>query len=82
MQAKGYEQMSIQDVLDEMGASRGAFYHYFDVQDGAARGGRRPAWSTPRWRRSSRWWRTRRSAVAKLEGLFGGIAQWKMERTS
>ncbi len=30
IQAKGYDQMSIQDVLDELGASRGAFYHYFD----------------------------------------------------
>ncbi|TMB94530.1 MAG: TetR/AcrR family transcriptional regulator [Chloroflexi bacterium] len=30
MQTKGYEQMSVQDVLDELGASRGAFYHYFD----------------------------------------------------
>ena len=30
IQAKGYEEMSIQDVLDELGASRGAFYHYFD----------------------------------------------------
>ena len=29
IQAKGYEQMSIQEVLDETGASRGAFYHYF-----------------------------------------------------
>jgi AcrR family transcriptional regulator len=27
---KGYEQMSIQDVLDSLDASRGAFYHYFD----------------------------------------------------
>ena len=30
IQAKGYQQMSIQDVLDELDASRGAFYHYFD----------------------------------------------------
>ncbi|HKW60822.1 MAG TPA: TetR/AcrR family transcriptional regulator [Candidatus Dormibacteraeota bacterium] len=30
MTAKGYEQMSIQDVLDAVEASRGAFYHYFD----------------------------------------------------
>lgn len=29
IEAKGYEQMSIQDVLDEAGTSRGAFYHYF-----------------------------------------------------
>jgi AcrR family transcriptional regulator len=30
IQARGYEQMSIQDLLDETNASRGAFYHYFD----------------------------------------------------
>src|SRR5256885_16974182 len=30
MQTRGYEQMSVQDVLDDLGASRGAFYHYFD----------------------------------------------------
>lgn len=27
---KGYEQMSIQDILDTMKISKGAFYHYFD----------------------------------------------------
>lgn len=27
---KGYEQMSIQDILGEMKISKGAFYHYFD----------------------------------------------------
>jgi AcrR family transcriptional regulator len=27
---KGYEQMSIQDILDELNISKGAFYHYFD----------------------------------------------------
>jgi TetR/AcrR family transcriptional regulator, transcriptional repressor for nem operon len=26
----GYEQMSIQDILDELKISKGAFYHYFD----------------------------------------------------
>ena len=30
VQAKGYEAMSIQDVLNELEASKGAFYHYFD----------------------------------------------------
>ncbi len=28
--SKGYEQMSIQDILDQLRISRGAFYHYFD----------------------------------------------------
>src|SRR5262245_23218097 len=27
---KGYEQMSIQDILNALGISKGAFYHYFD----------------------------------------------------
>lgn len=30
LETKGYEQMSIQDVLRELGTSKGAFYHYFD----------------------------------------------------
>ena len=28
--SRGYEQLSIRDVIDELGASKGAFYHYFD----------------------------------------------------
>lgn len=27
---RGYDQMSIQEILDELGISKGAFYHYFD----------------------------------------------------
>ena len=81
MQAKGYEQMSIQDVLAEVGASRGAFYHYFDskaalleavvirIVDAAL------ASVTPLTEDRAV------GALAKLEGLFGGIAQWKLERT-
>lgn len=30
VQTKGYEAMSIKDVLDQLEASKGAFYHYFD----------------------------------------------------
>jgi AcrR family transcriptional regulator len=29
IQTKGYDSFSIQDVIDEVGASKGAFYHYF-----------------------------------------------------
>jgi AcrR family transcriptional regulator len=81
MQAKGYELMSIQDVLDEVGVSRGAFYHYFcsktDLLEAVvtrivdtALASVAPVVDDPAL-----------DAVAKLEGLFGGIAQWKMERT-
>lgn len=30
IRTRGYDQMSIQDVQDELGVSRGAIYHYFD----------------------------------------------------
>ena len=28
--SKGYEKMTIQDILDQLQISKGAFYHYFD----------------------------------------------------
>jgi len=35
---KGYEQMTIQDILDETHLSRGAFYHYFDSKQALLEG--------------------------------------------
>jgi AcrR family transcriptional regulator len=78
--ARGYEQMSVADVIDEVGASKGAFYHYFDskaalldalvermVEDAVARYGPTVADPTV-------------PAVAKFAGLFGSIAELKAER--
>jgi AcrR family transcriptional regulator len=31
--SKGYEQMTIKDILDDLHISKGAFYHYFDSKD-------------------------------------------------
>ncbi len=80
MQTRGYEQMSIQDLLDELDASRGAFYHYFDskqelleaviermVDAGLAS-------IAPVLERHDL------SATAKLVGIFNGIGRWKTER--
>ncbi len=80
MQAKGYEQMSIQDVLDELGASRGAFYHYFDSKQAlleavidrmvdAGLGAVAPIVEDPRLR-----------ATDKLQKVFSGIGRWKTDR--
>src|SRR5690348_4014696 len=80
MQIKGYEQMSIQDLLDELNASRGAFYHYFDSKRellgamvdriaGQALAALAPAVEDPEL-----------AAIPKLEAFFGGIAQYKTER--
>jgi AcrR family transcriptional regulator len=33
IQTRGYEQFSIEELLAEVGASKGAFYHYFDSKD-------------------------------------------------
>jgi AcrR family transcriptional regulator len=80
MQTKGYEQMSIQDLLDELDASRGAFYHYFDskqelleaviermVEAGLA--STAPVLDDPDL-----------SATQKLRGVFSSIGRWKTER--
>src|SRR5437660_7079635 len=77
MQTKGYEQMSVQDVLDDLGASRGAFYHYFDskqalleaVVDRMVDGGLgavSPIVDDPNL-----------SALRKFEGVFAGIQGFK-----
>lgn len=77
---KGYELMSVQDVLDRLEASRGAFYHYFDSKealleavtdrfvDGAlATIGPILADGTL-------------SAAGKLERIFSGVADFKGQR--
>jgi len=33
VRTKGYEKMTIQDILDGLGISRGALYHYFDSKE-------------------------------------------------
>jgi AcrR family transcriptional regulator len=77
---KGYDQMSVQDVIDDLGTSKGAFYHYFDsktglldaivdrmVENGIARYG--PIVVDPD-----------RSALEKFEAFFAGIADYKAEQ--
>jgi AcrR family transcriptional regulator len=80
IQAKGYEEMSVQDVLDELDASKGAFYHYFSSKqalleavverfaDGAM-AALAPVLADPDL-----------PAQRKLESVFAGIARWKAER--
>jgi len=80
IQTRGYRQLSIQDVLDELGASKGAFYHYFDSKsallDGVvarmvdeAMAALAPAVADPD-----------RSALDKLNAVFSGLASFKADR--
>lgn len=80
VETKGYEAMSIQDVLDALEVSKGAFYHYFDSKqalleavverfaDGAM-AAMAPVLNDPNL-----------PALEKLERVFAGIAGWKAER--
>ena len=77
---KGYEQMSIQDVLTEVGTSKGAFYHYFDSKAALLQGvidrmvlvattEMQPLLDDPD-----------RTALEKFNGMFQGLASWKTQR--
>lgn len=81
IQTRGYEQMSIQDVLDELGTSKGAFYHYFDSKDAlleaviermtdAAMTMVEPIAADPDL-----------PAAAKLQAVFFTAGRWKTERS-
>jgi len=80
VETKGYEAMSVQDVLDELEVSKGAFYHYFDskqalleaVVDRFADGGM--AAVAPILRDPNL------PALGKLERVFTTIAGWKAQR--
>ena len=80
IQAKGYDAMGIQDVLNELEASKGAFYHYFDSKQAlleavierfadAALLALAPVLRDPNL-----------PALRKLERVFAGIASFKAER--
>lgn len=78
--AKGYEQVSVQDVLDQLGASRGAFYHYFDSKEALLEAviarmvdaGLEAVAPVVEDRSLS--------AVEKLQGLFSGLQRFKTDR--
>jgi AcrR family transcriptional regulator len=77
-QAKGYEATSIQDILDELGASRGAFYHYFgsksDLLEAVVDQMASSALDSVDARTDARL-----SADRQLHALFEGITSWKLQ---
>jgi AcrR family transcriptional regulator len=80
IQVKGYEQLSIQELLDELGASKGAFYHYFgskgDLLEAVVErmaDGVEATWAEPLTRPGLR-------AYERLESVFALTARWKNAR--
>jgi AcrR family transcriptional regulator len=80
IQTRGYEQLSIQDVLEATGASKGAFYHYFDSKEALLQAvierivDAALAEVEPLIQSSGK------TATEKLIGMFSGIAGWKNAR--
>jgi AcrR family transcriptional regulator len=75
-----YEQMSIQQVIDDVGASKGAFYHYFgskgDLLEAVV--ARMADQATAAWQPVLT--APGLSAGARLEGVFRTVAEIKWER--
>jgi AcrR family transcriptional regulator len=80
IQTRGYESFSIQDVIDEVGASKGAFYHYFgsksDLLESIVE--RMADAIQARWDEIMA--RPGVSAIARFEGIFQTTAQYKNAR--
>ena len=78
--AGAYEQLSVQQVIDEVGASKGAFYHYFgskgDLLEAVVE--RMADQATAAWQPVLN--EPGRSAAQRLEGVFRTVAQVKWER--
>jgi AcrR family transcriptional regulator len=81
MRVDGYERMTIQDILDELGVSKGAFYHYFDSKEAlleavvarmadSAFALVAPIVADPAL-----------PALAKLQAVFATAGRWKAERS-
>jgi AcrR family transcriptional regulator len=77
---KGYQQMSIQDILDTLNMSKGAFYHYFDSKPRLmeALSNRMIAESLQFMIPITR--DPQLSAVEKLHSYFDTAARWKTAR--
>lgn len=81
MVARGWEQVTLQDILDEAGASKGAFYHYFDSREAVARAvvermtDLAMAVIDPIVRDPDL------PATAKLQAVFSTAGRWKTERS-
>ena len=76
---KGYEQTSIQDILDATGLSKGGFYHYFDAKSALLDEICRLQSERDR-EATARAVAARDSAVDQLNAFFGCCGLWRRDR--
>ncbi len=75
--SRGYEQMTIQDILNELKISKGAFYHYFDSKQALLEALIEHMQDEVDQILSPITQDSYLSALDKLQRLFDALAQWK-----
>ena len=80
IQTQGYEQLSIGDILAELGASKGAFYHYFDSKQSLLEAVVDRMTGTMEELVAPILGDPTLSALEKLQRLFTSTVRWKTER--
>ena len=78
---KGWDQVSIQEVIESVGASKGAFYHYFDSKSALLEAAVESMSDTALATLEPVIEAEDLTALAKLDGIFRGISRWKGERS-
>ncbi|QBD75979.1 TetR/AcrR family transcriptional regulator [Ktedonosporobacter rubrisoli] len=80
--SKGYEQMTIQDILAELQISKGAFYHYFGSKQAVLEALIERLQEERDQVISPLVQDPQLSAQKKLQGIFEALAQWKTAQKS
>jgi AcrR family transcriptional regulator len=81
VQTKGFDAMSIQDVLDELDASKGAFYHYFDSKQALLEAVVERFADAALLTIAPMLSDANLPAIRKLERVFSGLASFKAQQT-
>jgi AcrR family transcriptional regulator len=76
----GYERLTVQDILDDLQISKGAFYHYFDSKPTVIEALTARLVSESERALAPIVENTGMGALTKLRAFFGEIIRWKSER--
>ena len=80
IETKGYERMTIQDVLNELGTSKGALHHYFDSKQALLEGIVERFTDVAEAHLARSVADPDLPALDKLHRFFAAMARWKVER--
>ena len=78
--SNGYERLTVQDILEELQISKGAFYHYFDSKPAVVEALTERLVDDSERALAQIAEEPELGATAKLQRFFGEIVRWKSER--